>query len=81
MSYRLQLQLSTIFGTVRDVFVVDNSAFDEQIDILRAAEDSMRVKNGGEKQWLLLENFAYESTRCKRDSRLFHADVRPGVGV
>ena len=50
MSYRLQLQLSTNFGTLRDVFVVDNSAFAEQIDILRAAEDSMRVKNGGEKQ-------------------------------
>ena len=50
MSYRLQLQLSTNFGTLRDVFVVDNSAFTEQIDILRAAEDSMRVKNGGEKQ-------------------------------
>ena len=49
MSYRLQLQLSTNFGTLRDVFVVDNSAFAEQMDILRAAEDSMRVKNGGEK--------------------------------
>lgn len=47
MSYRLQVKLSTDFGKLRDVCVVDNSALSEQIDILRAAQDSIRTKESG----------------------------------
>lgn len=44
LSYRVQIKLSTDFGNLRDVFVVDNSAMQERIDIMRAAEDSLKVK-------------------------------------
>ena len=47
MSYRLRVKLSTDFGKLRDVCVVDNSALSEQIDILRAAQDSIRMKESG----------------------------------
>lgn len=41
VSYRLQVQLYTDFANLRDVFVVDNSAMREQLDVLRAAQDSL----------------------------------------
>lgn len=44
LAYRVQIRLSTDFGNLRDVFVVDNSAMKERIDIMRAAEDSIKVK-------------------------------------
>ena len=47
MSYRLRVKLSTDFGKLRDVCVVDNSALSEQIDFLRAALDSIRTKDSG----------------------------------
>lgn len=47
MSYRLRVKLSTDFGKLCDVCVVDNSALSEQIDILRAAQDSIRTKESG----------------------------------
>lgn len=47
MSYRLRVKLSADFGKLRDVCVVDNSALSEQIDILRAAQDSIRTKESG----------------------------------
>lgn len=47
MSYRLRVKLSNDFGKLRDVCVVDNSALSEQIDILRAAQDSIRTKESG----------------------------------
>ena len=47
MSYRLRVKLSTDFGKLRDVCVVDNSALSEQIDILRAAQDSIHTKESG----------------------------------
>lgn len=47
MSYRLRVKLSTDFGKLRDVCVVDNSALSEQIDILRAVQDSIRTKESG----------------------------------
>ena len=47
MSYRLRVKLSTDFGKLRDVCVVDNSALSEQIDILRAAQDSIRTRESG----------------------------------
>ena len=47
LSYRLRVKLSTDFGKLRDVCVVDNYALSEQIDILRAAQDSIRTKESG----------------------------------
>ena len=42
LSYRLKITLSTDFGTLRDVFVVDNSALLDQMEILKAAQDSLK---------------------------------------
>ena len=47
MSYRLRVKLSTDFGRLRDVCVVDNTALSEQIEVMRAAEDSSRMKEAG----------------------------------
>lgn len=47
MSYRLRVKLSTDFGRLRDVCVVDNTALLEQIEVMRAAEDSIRMKEAG----------------------------------
>lgn len=47
MSYRLRVKLSTDFGKLRDVCVVDNTALSEQIEVMRAAEDSIRMKEAG----------------------------------
>ncbi len=44
VSYRLCVKLSTNFSTLRDVCVVDNTAMREQIEILKAAQDSMQSK-------------------------------------
>lgn len=44
VSYRLQVILSTDFGKLRDVCVIDNAPMQEQLDALRAAEDSLRTK-------------------------------------
>ncbi len=41
VSYRLQIQLYTNFANLRDVFVIDNTAMREQVDVLRAAQDSL----------------------------------------
>lgn len=41
VSYRLQVQLYTDFANLRDVYVVDNSAMREHLDVLRAAQDSL----------------------------------------
>lgn len=45
VSYRLKIKLSTDFGSLRDVCVIDNSALQERIDIMRAAEDSIKPKD------------------------------------
>lgn len=42
LSYRVQLRLSTDFGNLRDVCVIDDSKMKERIDIMRAAQDSIR---------------------------------------
>lgn len=47
MSYRLRVKLSTDFGRLRDVCVIDNTALSEQIEVMRAAEDSIRMKEAG----------------------------------
>lgn len=45
LSYRLQIQLYTDFGNLRDVCVIDNSHMHEQLEVLRAAQDSLATKN------------------------------------
>ena len=44
LSYRVQVRLTTDFGNVRDVCVIDNTAMKERINLLRNAEDSLRLK-------------------------------------
>lgn len=44
LSYRVQVRLTTDFGNLRDVCVIDNSAMKERIDLLRNAQDSLKLK-------------------------------------
>ena len=44
-SYRLCVQLATDFSTLRDVSVIDNTLMKERIEVMRAARDSMKVKD------------------------------------
>ena len=44
LSYRLMVELSTDFGNLRNVCVIDDKALRERINILRSAEDSIRMK-------------------------------------
>ena len=44
LSYRLKVKLSVDFGNLRDVCVIDDAAMEERIQTLRAAQDSMRIK-------------------------------------
>lgn len=44
LSYRVQVRLTTDFGNLRDVCVIDNTGMEERIDLLRSAEDSLRLK-------------------------------------
>lgn len=44
LSYRLQVQLYTDFGNLRDVCVIDNTHMHEQLEMLRAAQDSLSTK-------------------------------------
>lgn len=41
MSYRIKVRLATDFTNLRDVCVIDNTPMQEQLDILRAAQDSI----------------------------------------
>lgn len=43
-AYRLQVELSTDFGRLRDVCVVNDTLMNERLQVIRAAQDSMRVK-------------------------------------
>ena len=45
VSYRLQIILSTDFGTLRNVCVIDNTSLLERLDVLRAAQDSLKLKD------------------------------------
>lgn len=47
VSYRLRVRLSTDFGRLRDVCVIDNTPVLERLETLRAAQDSLKV--GSEK--------------------------------
>lgn len=45
MSYRLQVRLSTDFGKLRDVVVINDKSIGERVRLLQAARDSMKVEN------------------------------------
>lgn len=45
VSYRLQINLSTDFAKLRDVCVIDNQPMLKQLEILRAAQDSLKTKD------------------------------------
>lgn len=42
LSYRVQVKLSADFARLRDVCLVDDSALQERIDLMRAAQDSIK---------------------------------------
>lgn len=44
LSYRLQIHLSTDFGNLRDVLILDEPSLAERATLLRAAQDSLNVK-------------------------------------
>lgn len=44
LSYRLQVKLSTDFGKLRDVCVIDNAGMEERLEMMRAVQDSLKVK-------------------------------------
>ncbi len=44
LSYRIQVKLTTNFGNLRDVCVIDNTAMEERIELLRSAQDSLKLK-------------------------------------
>lgn len=44
LSYRIKVRLATDFANLRDVSVIDNSPMQEQIEILRAAQDSITIR-------------------------------------
>lgn len=44
LSYKVQIRLSTDFGNLRDVCVIDDSPMKERIDIIRAVQDSIKPK-------------------------------------
>lgn len=44
LSYRLQVELATDFARLRDVCVIDNKPMRERLEVLRAAQDSLKIK-------------------------------------
>lgn len=44
LSYRIRVKLATDFANLRDVCVIDNSPMQEQLDIIRAAQDSITTR-------------------------------------
>ncbi len=44
LSYKLEVRLSNDFAKLRDVVVIDNSIMQEKLDVLHAAQDSLKVK-------------------------------------
>ena len=44
LSYRLHVKLSTDFGNLRDVCVIDDSKMNERLKLIRLAEDSIKTK-------------------------------------
>lgn len=48
LSYRMQLQLSTDFGRLRDVCVISDATAKERLELLRSAQDSIKLSKEGE---------------------------------
>ena len=44
LSYRLQVELSTDFGRLRDVCVIDDAAARERMQMMKAAQDSLKLR-------------------------------------
>lgn len=44
LSYRLMVELSTDFGNLRNVCVIDDNTIRERLEVLRSAEDSLKIK-------------------------------------
>ena len=42
LSYRLEIKLSTDFGNLHDVCVIDDAAVTERLNLLRQATDSIK---------------------------------------
>lgn len=47
LSYRLMVKLSTDFGNLRDVCVIDDASVKERLNLLKAAQDSIKEKVDG----------------------------------
>lgn len=45
LSYRIQIKLSTDFSRLRDVCIIDDSKMQERMQLMRAAKDSLKVKD------------------------------------
>ncbi|MBR5928413.1 MAG: rod shape-determining protein MreC [Prevotella sp.] len=45
LSLQLQVRLSTDFSTIRDVCIIDDAKMKERIDLMRAAQDSIKPRN------------------------------------
>lgn len=48
LSYRVQVKLSTDFGNLRDVCVVDDAVMKERLELMRAARDSIKVDDNNQ---------------------------------
>lgn len=44
LSYRLKVKLAVDFANLRDVCVIDDRTVEERVNVLRAAQDSMKIK-------------------------------------
>ena len=47
LSYRLAIQLSTDFGNLRDVCVIDDASIRQQREMMVAAQDSLKKMGDG----------------------------------
>ena len=45
LSYRVQVRLATDFGYLRDVCVIDNTKLQEKVQLMRAAQDSIKARD------------------------------------
>ncbi len=50
LSYRLQIRLSTDFGRLRDVCVIDDASIAERLELLRTAQDSIKPQQNNQKK-------------------------------
>ena len=48
LSYRLMIRLSTDFGNLRDVCVIDDAVMQQRLQVIHAAQDSIKEKEGGD---------------------------------